>query len=295
MLEIVPRPGPLATIMSGWSTIPPRARRSRSIRRSPSRCWRGGGGARLADHPDLEHPLASRSYRRQRRDPRRDRLHDHRPAPRRSGCRRWTASSPAATGRGSATIEAELIDIPAHTAGHVAFHLPAAQVVVHRRHPVRDGLRPAVRGHGRADAREHAAPGRAAARDARLLRRTNIRSPTACSRSPSSRTMRRSSAGSPRSSEARDRGEVDAADDDRAGARDQPVHARAVGRGAGRAAGGEGHFLRAAVICDRRREPGEAPSQAPTGCRVAAPRNERGQLGRLSACTARPAARRKPP
>ena len=106
---------------------------------------RGGGGAGLADHPDLEHPLAPRSHRRQRRDPAA------------TGC---TITGPAEAEkrvearparrrrrpRPDRRIEAEVIDIPAHTAGHVAFHLPRGGGRLRRRHLVRDGLRPAVRG-----------------------------------------------------------------------------------------------------------------------------------------------------
>ena len=156
MLEIVRSPGPSATIMSGWSTIPPRARRWWSIPSVAEPVLAGGGGARLADHPDLEHALAPRSYRRQRRDQGGDRLHDHRPG--RGGAiptlDRIVGGGDRASD--SATIEAELHRHPRpYRRPYRLSSAPARAGRLRRRHPVRDGLRPAVRGHGGADARQH--------------------------------------------------------------------------------------------------------------------------------------------
>ena len=145
MLEIVPVPVLRDNYV--WLVHDPASDETVAVDPVGRRAGAGRGrGARLADQPGLEHPLASRPYRRQRRDP------GARPAarsparPRPSGCRRWTASSPAATGRGSAAIEARA---DRHPRPHRRpRRLPPARRAgrVRRRHPVRDGLRPPVRG-----------------------------------------------------------------------------------------------------------------------------------------------------
>ncbi len=50
-----------------------------------------------------------------------------------------------------ATPSSAVIDTGGHTLGHIAYHDAQDQHRLRRRHPVRPGLRPAVRGHGRAD------------------------------------------------------------------------------------------------------------------------------------------------
>ena len=60
------------------------------------------------------------------------------------------------------------IEIPGHTLGHIALVFDEARRRLRRRHLVRDGLRPPVRRHGRADARLAAADRGAARRHAAL-------------------------------------------------------------------------------------------------------------------------------
>ena len=79
-------------------------------------------------------------------------------------------------------IEAELIDIPAHTAGHVAFHLPAEQVAFVGDTLFAMGCGRLFEGDARADARQPAAPRRLAGRRRGSIAATNIRWPTAASR-----------------------------------------------------------------------------------------------------------------
>ena len=91
---------------------------------------RRGGGARLADHPDLEHPLAPRPHRRQRGDQGGDRRLRHRPR-RRGGADpdARPAGAARATGCALGPVEAEVLEVPAHTAGHIAYHLPSEEAV----------------------------------------------------------------------------------------------------------------------------------------------------------------------
>lgn len=63
----------------------------------------------------------------------------------------------------------EVIDVPGHTLGHVAYYLAEAAAVLGRQ-PDELGLRAAVRGDARADACHAASSGRAATRNADLLR-----------------------------------------------------------------------------------------------------------------------------
>ena len=67
-------------------------------------------------------------------------------------------------------VEAELIDIPAHTAGHVAFHLPAAQAAFVGDTLFAMGCGRLFEGDAAADVPEPPAPRRFAGRDPNLLR-----------------------------------------------------------------------------------------------------------------------------
>ena len=135
-----------------------------------------------------------------------------------------------------------MIDIPAHTAGHIAFHLPAVQVAF-------TGDTLFAMGCGRlfegTAAQMHANMQRLAALppETRVYcghEYTLANGLFALTVEPDNHALVRRVAEVERSARPR-RG--DAADDDRAGARDQPLHAGRVGRGAGRATGGEGRAL----------------------------------------------------
>ena len=81
--------------------------------------------AGLAYHADLEHPWHPVNRRNDSSGPRR--LNEHR-----NRRRRRSQAGPDVAGGDRARIggqDAELHDIPAHTAGHIAYHLPEAQVV----------------------------------------------------------------------------------------------------------------------------------------------------------------------
>ena len=228
--------------MSGWSTIPPRARRWRSIPSvadpvldaAAARGWRITPVWNTHWHPD--HTGGNDAIRAA------------------TGC---TITGPAEAEQVSkldrivaggdrariGEIEAELIDIPAHTAGHVAFHLPAEQVAF-----VGDTL--FAMGCGRlfeGDARRRCTT--ALQRLAALPPETRVycgheytlaNGRFALTVEPDNQALVERMA---EVEALRARGEVDPADDDRAGARDQPLHARRLGRGAGGAAGGEGRLL----------------------------------------------------
>ena len=130
---------------------------------------RRGGAARLDDRPDLEHALApaitpaaiSRSRRRPARASR-DRRTRISPAATSalSGRRRGPPRQPRRPGDRSAGPHAR----------PYRADLRRGARRLRRRHLVRDGLRPAVRGHARADVPLASAAGRAARRDPALLR-----------------------------------------------------------------------------------------------------------------------------
>ena len=167
---------------------------------------------------------------------------------------------------------------------------------VHRRHSVRDGLRPPVRGTA---AQMHDALQRLAALppETRVYcghEYTLANGRFALSVEPDNQALIERMA---EVEALRARGEVDVADHHRAGARDQPLHARPLGRGACRTAGGEGRVL----VPNRHPalDPGSdlllwlgwtrrwMPDPRP-GLTI-------GEWPDVSACTARPAARRTPP
>ena len=99
-----------------------------------------------------------------------------------AGCRRSTSRWRRATGSRSATARREVIDVPGHTVGHIAYHFPEARGALLRRQPDGDGLRAAVRGHARADVGEPQPARGAAGRDAGLFRATNTPRATCASR-----------------------------------------------------------------------------------------------------------------
>ena len=88
------------------------------------------------------------------------------------------AAIPGITDRGRRTVPrspsagsaARVILIPAHTSGHVAYHFADDAVGLHRRHALRRRLRPPLRGRRGADDALARPAGRAARRDAGLLR-----------------------------------------------------------------------------------------------------------------------------
>ena len=147
-LEIVPVPA-FATIMCGWCTIPHRrdgggrSRVAEPVLARPARGWRIG---------QSQHPLAPRPYRRQCGDQERRPARDHRPGRRGAHSRR---STPLAEGD-----RVRLGGTSARSGSTRPYRrphrpdLPRRADRVRRRHHVRDGLRPAVRGHARADARQ---------------------------------------------------------------------------------------------------------------------------------------------
>jgi hydroxyacylglutathione hydrolase len=160
----------------------------------PNRCWPRPDRRGWRSDPDLEHALAPRPYRRQCGDQGGDRV--RRSAARRPRRRKIpTLDVEAGEGRQGPDRCDHVArgdgDVPAHTAGHIAFHLPERRCL-RRRHLVRDGLRPAVRGHRRADVRQYAAE-LAALPDPRRssIARTNIPSRTAATRWSPSPTMQR--------------------------------------------------------------------------------------------------------
>ncbi len=65
---------------------------------------------------------------------------------------------------------ASVLEIPAHTHAHIAFHFPDSAAVFTGRHAVRYGLRAAVRGYTRHDVGRDGKADGAAGRDPRLLR-----------------------------------------------------------------------------------------------------------------------------
>ena len=100
--------------------------RSRGRGSGPDR----GGKARLAHQPDLEHPLASRPHRRQCRDQGGDRLlRSPVRRPKRRGSRPSTRRSARAIVSSLGPIVAEVLEVPAHTAGHIAYHLHREGVI----------------------------------------------------------------------------------------------------------------------------------------------------------------------
>ena len=124
----------------------------------------------LGSRPDPDHPPPRRPYRRGRCAAERIRGRGGR-------CGGGRASAAAARhraggGRPVALGEsvADVIDVPGHTVGHVAYHFAEAGGAVLGRQPDGDGMRPAVRGNARADVGEPVANGGAAGRHAGLLR-----------------------------------------------------------------------------------------------------------------------------
>ena len=87
-----------------------------------------------------------------------------------------------------------VLDIPGHTAGHIAFfgRVGGAPVRVLRRHAVRGGMRPAVRGHGRSRCGRRSASSRRCRPTRACTAGTSTRSRTFASRPRSNRAMPRS-------------------------------------------------------------------------------------------------------
>ena len=115
----------------------------------------GAGGAGLGARPHPDHPPsratistavdALRGARRQGGG--------RRGGPR-GGCRRSTSRWPRATRWRSARASAQVLDVPGHTVGHIAYYFAEARRAVLGGQPDGDGVRAAVRGDAGADVGE---------------------------------------------------------------------------------------------------------------------------------------------
>ena len=146
-----------------------RGRRRSRRRRAGARVARRERRATVGDHRHA----SSRRSRRRHRGALRERTTcrcSARRASRFRGARTRCARAIASTCRASDSPVA-LLDIPGHTAGHIAYsHDGRRSAAVLRRHAVRRGLRPHLRRHARADVDVAVEARRAAGGDARVLR-----------------------------------------------------------------------------------------------------------------------------